>query len=91
RFTTGQNLFSSSSTSSDAISTNWKSAIQSWLDEGTLFDKYEIDKFRGGGDAGHLTQMIWATSTYIGCGRAKFKIRGDLSYRTIYTCNYGPV
>ncbi|KAM7314762.1 CRISP/Allergen/PR-1 isoform X1 [Ixodes scapularis] len=35
--------------------------------------------------------MIWATSKYVGCGRAKFKIRGDPTYRIIYTCNYGPV
>ncbi|XP_029833892.2 CRISP/Allergen/PR-1 isoform X2 [Ixodes scapularis] len=91
RFTTGQNLFLSSSSSPNAISTNWKSAIQSWLDEGILFDFSEIDKFNGGGEAGHLTQMIWATSKYVGCGRAKFKIRGDPTYRIIYTCNYGPV
>ncbi|EEC12797.1 antigen 5/SCP domain-containing protein, putative, partial [Ixodes scapularis] len=90
RFTTGQNLFLSSSSSPNAISTNWKSAIQSWLDEGILFDFSEIDKFNGGGEAGHLTQMIWAASKYVGCGRAKFKIRGDPTYRIIYTCNYGP-
>uniref|UniRef100_L7MBK5 Putative tick salivary antigen-5 protein n=1 Tax=Rhipicephalus pulchellus TaxID=72859 RepID=L7MBK5_RHIPC len=71
--------------------TNWASVIKGWFDEYKLFNPNEVDSFRTVQDSGHFTQLIWAKTTHVGCGKARFKIKDEDWYRTLYTCNYGPM
>ncbi|XP_077484583.1 uncharacterized protein LOC144094540 isoform X2 [Amblyomma americanum] len=91
RFNAGQNLFLHYSSSLQSKPTDWAGVVKSWFDEYKLFDPSEVDAFRTVEDSGHFTQMIWAKTTYIGCGKARFKIEDEDWYRTLYTCNYGPL
>ncbi|NP_001155154.1 antigen 5-like protein 1 precursor [Nasonia vitripennis] len=66
--------------------------VQVWYDEVKDFSKYQVAKFsaRGanGHEMGHYTQLVWAKSTYLGCGAAKYEKDG---YNIFYlVCNYGP-
>ncbi|XP_066935539.1 uncharacterized protein [Clytia hemisphaerica] len=60
----GENLYWSSSAS--GASTN---AVTSWYDEIKNYN-YETGKSNGG-DIGHFTQLVWDSSTKLGCGVAK--------------------
>ena len=46
-------------------------------------------KYRGGG-AGHLTQIIWAETTEVGCGYVETKRPTGRYVERFYFCNYGP-
>ncbi|XP_043210519.1 venom allergen 5-like [Amphibalanus amphitrite] len=46
-------------------------------------------KYRGG-KAGHLTQIIWAKTTEIGCGYVETKRPRGRYVERFYFCNYGP-
>lgn len=91
RFTTGQNLFMHYSSSLKQQPTNWTNVAKSWFDEYKIFDVSEVDSLQTVEDSGHFSQMIWAETSHVGCGKARFKIRGEDWYKTLYTCNYGPV
>lgn len=91
RFTAGQNMFLHYSSSLRLRPTNWASVVKSWFDEYRLFNPDEIDSFHTVQDSGHFTQLIWAKTTHVGCGKTRFKIKEEDWYRTLYTCNYGPM
>jgi Cysteine-rich secretory protein family len=42
---------------------------------------------RSGSGTGHYTQVVWAESYTVGCGRVSFKESMDTN---LYVCNYGP-
>ncbi|XP_074659670.1 cysteine-rich venom protein Mr30-like [Tubulanus polymorphus] len=60
---------------------DWTSAIDGWFNEEKDF-KYGVGST--GGVVGHYTQLVWATSTRVGCGYA------DCTIGRFYVCNYGP-
>ncbi|XP_054927006.1 CRISP/Allergen/PR-1-like isoform X2 [Dermacentor andersoni] len=91
RFTAGQNMFLHYSSSLRLKPTNWASVVRSWFEEYKLFNPHQIDSFRTVQDSGHFTQLIWAKTTHVGCGKTRFKIKEEDWYRTLYTCNYGPM
>lgn len=91
RFSAGQNMFLHYSSSLRLKPTNWASVVKGWFDEYKLFNPNEVDSFRTLQDSGHFTQLIWAKTTHVGCGKARFKIKDEDWYRTLYTCNYGPM
>ncbi|XP_066935360.1 uncharacterized protein [Clytia hemisphaerica] len=63
----GENLFGSSS--SDATSAD---AVTSWYNEINNYNFATGTKLSPeGGDIGHFTQLVWASSTKLGCGMAK--------------------
>ena len=39
-------------------------------------------------NAGHFSQIVWATTRYVGCGSRQLEFNG--TYYTKYTCLYGP-
>ncbi len=58
-----------------------QSTVAMWYDEVKLY------KFSGGGfsmQTGHFTQLVWTTTTQVGCGHVQCK--GN----DIYVCNYDP-
>ncbi|KAL0129680.1 hypothetical protein PUN28_001742 [Cardiocondyla obscurior] len=85
RFSVGQNI---AITYSSGENKSLESMIQSWYDEVTKFDKNEIFSYKFDPQTGHYTQVIWADTTTVGCGRIKYKKN---NWNTHYlVCNYGP-
>lgn len=67
--------------------------INSWFSEIELFRKgpkidERIEKFGRLSGAGHFTQLIWANTSRIGCGRVVYFAHGY--NRTNFVCNYVP-
>ncbi|XP_052827612.1 cysteine-rich secretory protein 3-like isoform X2 [Octopus bimaculoides] len=75
KFSVGQNLAQGH--------TDWEAAIKGWHSEVKDF-KYGVNT-QNTNAVGHYTQVVWATTTRIGCGYAKCS-----NIRTFYVCNYGP-
>ena len=65
-------------------SMSWTECINSWASERKDW-QYGIGQV-GSGAVGHLTQMIWEDTKYIGCGRAQ--CTGSTEH--VLVCNYGP-
>jgi len=55
-----------------------------------LFDLINLNLFRKieGMTVGHYTQLVWGSTTKLGCGAAKYK-QGEF-YLLHLVCNYGP-
>ncbi|KAJ8921933.1 hypothetical protein NQ315_008567 [Exocentrus adspersus] len=85
RWSTGQNLYRKRSTK-DVKNPDWNRAIQSWIDEHEKYT-FSTEKRKG---TGHYTQMIWATTEFVGCGYSYFETKEKMKYQKIYVCNYGP-
>ncbi|GBM88284.1 hypothetical protein AVEN_71645-1, partial [Araneus ventricosus] len=71
-------------TSSDV----WKDMVTAFYDEVAKFKKEYISPFKFNGNYGHFTQMVWADSWRLGCGKVVFK--EGRWYKTLIVCNYGP-
>lgn len=97
RFTTkfksvGQNLaFRRSSASFKG--TDWPGQIKAWFDEYYHYPPGSVNSFSPPSDepTGHFTQVVWATTGYVGCGYADYTIAGvkQMPYMQLYVCNYG--
>lgn len=93
----GENIFwgwSSSSSAKTPGNYAAQSAVKSWFDEYKQY-KQSVDKFVSDGTmVGHLTQLIWAKTTKIGCGILDCVTSQPSTYYTMYTqkvaivCNY---
>ncbi|XP_030750540.1 uncharacterized protein LOC115878255 [Sitophilus oryzae] len=87
RFSVGQNLYKTSSTAAGG-SSNWNGAITGWFNE---YKSYKFVKCCAGYEkTGHYTQVVWATTQYVGCGYAYYYEAGKYPYNKFYVCNYGP-
>lgn len=86
RFQTGQNIYMGFSWSMPD-DTYWPTMVKAFYDEVSLFKKEYISPFVFG-SWGHFSQVVWATSWRVGCGRAVFK--DDKWFKTFLVCNYGP-
>ncbi|XP_067938980.1 cysteine-rich secretory protein 2-like [Watersipora subatra] len=77
RFSLGQNL---------ALGYRlWDTAIQGWYDEVDVFT-YGRESANVFSNVGHYTQIVWASSSKIGCG---YSYCSNLN-ADFYVCNYGP-
>lgn len=93
----GENIFwgwSSSSRAKLPGSYAAQSAVKSWFDEYKQY-RQSVDKFVSDGTMiGHLTQVIWAETTKIGCGILDCVTSHKNTYYTMYlqkvaiVCNY---
>ncbi|KAH7959009.1 hypothetical protein HPB49_007295 [Dermacentor silvarum] len=88
---TGQNLaFRASSARFKA--TDWPGQIKAWFDEYAHYPPHRVDHFSPppGEPTGHFTQVVWATTRYVGCGYVQYTVEGysRLPYMQLYVCNY---
>ncbi|XP_071500169.1 peptidase inhibitor R3HDML-like [Diadema antillarum] len=67
------------------------SYIDSWNDEKVDYD-YASNTCASGAVCGHYTQVVWADSTFIGCGWATcpYNYKGVTYPFDYLVCNYGP-
>ncbi|XP_077292836.1 uncharacterized protein LOC143915889 [Arctopsyche grandis] len=85
RFSTGENLMVIGPYLNFDIVPKWEEIINDWFNEHKLYKYQPYVKDKA---VGHYTQMIWATTKYIGCGFATFTWnQGPIAY---YVCHYGP-
>nr|CAI5823894.1 unnamed protein product [Callosobruchus analis] len=82
----GQNLHISGSTA-NTRGAEWRQALKSWTGE---YNQYQFGKPITKKN-GHLTQMVWADTKFIGCGFTNFLSNDPkFKYKKLYVCNYGP-
>lgn len=75
----GENIFGSSGPTAPA------DAVTLWFSEMADYD-YDSNTCAPGAVCGHYTQVVWATSTNLGCGVHMC----PLTYGYTVVCNYGP-
>ncbi|KAI8577656.1 hypothetical protein K450DRAFT_282434 [Umbelopsis ramanniana AG] len=63
---------------------DWKSVVSAWYNEEKNYD-YSKPGFSS--STGHFTQVVWVSTTQIGCGVKKCSNQGNAP---IYTCSYAP-
>ncbi|KAH7673596.1 Cysteine-rich secretory protein-related protein [Dioscorea alata] len=76
----GENLFWGSGADYNAID-----AVNLWVSEGQDYD-YNSNTCAQGKVCGHYTQVVWSSSTNIGCARVVCDNNGGI----FITCNYNP-
>ncbi|ORZ01700.1 CAP domain-containing protein [Syncephalastrum racemosum] len=61
---------------------NWNDAIAAWYNEG---EQYSYNNPGFSSSTGHFTQVVWKSTTQIGCGVKKCPDGSKM-----YTCSYSP-
>lgn len=84
RFGAGENLWMGATTASEIYPVT--EAVQSWAEERSFFD-VRSGRCRGG-VCGHYTQIVWRTTTHVGCAAATCPSDGWKA--TVWVCNYRP-
>ncbi|XP_012251304.2 venom allergen 3-like [Athalia rosae] len=88
RFPVGQNV--ATLWNSEEITEPVVNLINGWYDEVAMFNNQEISRFRFAHETGHYTQLVWANTSLIGCGRVRFWDTGRQMNTLRLICNYGP-
>ena len=99
RFRVGQNLFQRGLFNHDSlevkVTPDWRKACFEWYDEVRepgLRPGMNPTKWTGGTylGVGHFTQLIWASTEYVGCGYMVYNHPSVRNHDTqYYVCNYG--
>ncbi|XP_012060007.1 PREDICTED: venom allergen 3-like [Atta cephalotes] len=87
RFIVGQNMAQASSTGKNTATV--ESMILLWYNEVNDFNNTKIEKYEFEPKIGHYSQLVWAKSTKIGCGKIEFKDSSNWNKINL-CCNYGP-
>nr|CAD7424873.1 unnamed protein product [Timema monikensis] len=93
RFAVGQNIASVRKT--DASLPDSAELAESWfIDEVSNFNNEWVPSYLGevkhDAKIGHYTQLVWADSYLVGCGRVVFEEKDDNALVIRLVCNYGP-
>ena len=72
RFRVGQNLYQSFTTR-QGDSNGWIKAVDAWFDEIELFPTSSVSKYVFSPSTGHYSQIVWATTTRVGCGVTEYR------------------
>jgi len=84
----GENLSSWWSQPSPPADTSPIRATNSWGGERPLYN-YESNACSGGGNkCKHYTQMVWAKTSKIGCGKSQWSV--GTKHHVLWVCNYAP-
>lgn len=86
RFAVGQNI--AATYYSNENNSPVTGMVQSWYDEVAKFNRNGVDKYVFDSATAHYTQVIWANTNKIGCGRIKYR-SGNWNAQYL-VCNYGP-
>lgn len=81
----GENIFASAGSSP-----NPQKVVESWASEAK---NYNYATNQCSGNCGHYTQVVWATSTHLGCGYAHCTSQSPFSGFSewdLWVCNYDP-
>eukprot|EP00057_Strongylocentrotus_purpuratus_P008847 XP_011663321.1 PREDICTED: pathogenesis-related protein PRMS-like [Strongylocentrotus purpuratus] len=83
----GQNIWAGYGRSKWALPETTSSS-RAWTNEDRFYD-YETNSCEEGRMCGHYTQIIWATTKAVGCGRAFCRQNENITFdRWIVVCNY---
>lgn len=84
----GENLFASAGYTPDALD-----VVGSWVSESVDYS-YRSNSCESGEVCGHYTQVVWRTTTEVGCALRECTtgspFGGDFSTWTLVVCNYDP-
>ncbi|KOC70985.1 Venom allergen 3, partial [Habropoda laboriosa] len=86
RFYTGQNAAMTMTTGT--VNTTPTDITKMWYDEVAQMDRNQVSRFTNGNNVGHYTQLVWANTNKIGCGKIVYQ--NDQWKRYYVACNYGP-
>ena len=86
RFKVGQNLFWYGH-----FVGSWERSVEGWYDEVVDFNSSFVEPFYviPGVLVGHFTQLIWAQTSKIGCGKLFAQPKDRDLGQQFYVCNYG--
>jgi pathogenesis-related protein 1 len=76
----GENIYASSGAATA------QDAVTDWASEGTSYD-YATNTCASGAVCGHYTQLVWRTTTHVGCA---LKSCAGLAFPSTIVCDYGP-
>ncbi|KAK3931368.1 Venom allergen 3 [Frankliniella fusca] len=85
RFKVGQNIAMTGG--SGGFTSELPKKVMMWWDEYKLYG-YKDGTFVFNHDTGHFTQMAWAKTNLLGCGRSSYVDKGFTNEYLV--CNYGP-
>jgi len=84
----GENLYAAGSTVDNVDNIDkLKAGIQEWFNE---YEAYDYDGHQCSEVCGHYTQVVWASSTSMGCGYAECGPFPDNFYQVYLVCRYSP-
>ncbi|KAH6942651.1 hypothetical protein HPB50_008873 [Hyalomma asiaticum] len=92
----GENLAHAAITANISVR-NWKTHIQNWFKEYQYYPPESVSSFQpppGPNQVAHFTQVVWATTRYVGCGYTYYTLKGDTSkfkFQHFYVCQYAPM
>ena len=66
----------------------YKDAVRMWEEEKKYYH-YDTNSCDSGKTCGHYTQMVWKSSTHLGCGAARYK-QGRYTGAWVVVCRYDP-
>ncbi|KAK8399007.1 hypothetical protein O3P69_004240 [Scylla paramamosain] len=89
RFNVGQNIYILKSWGLLQEKPDWNGAVISFYDEVDKFPGSGVGSYQFSTDTGHYTQLLWGTTSLVGCGYTKFKVGNVI--KALYVCNYGPI
>ncbi|HEY9737121.1 MAG TPA: CAP domain-containing protein [Trichocoleus sp.] len=81
----GENLASRSSSGAGGAYSTPTRAVEGWVNERNYYN-YAANTCQAGQQCGHYTQMVWRSTTEVGCGVA----RNANASREIWVCHYSP-
>ncbi|CAG0914407.1 unnamed protein product [Notodromas monacha] len=90
RFQVGQNYYNYQRWPDTGLKrSNWTRPLSTWSKQKQSLGQYAIQNFYFYESFSGYSQIVWATTSFVGCGMVKSAFGQD-SAKSTYVCNYGP-